>query len=295
MEFHSFDIKDKDYINSFFGEHHYEQCDCSFNTLFLWQHAYNTVWAVEDNILFIRAGRGDMAYFMPPFEGEGASFKHGLEVIKQYLESQGKPFRLMSASPWVVEQIKNVCKHTYTFEEFRDDFEYIYKTEDLIRLSGKKFRMKKNHLNSFLREYPDYVYEPITLENMAEVKEACAAWFKRHGDIEDEMVSIQRCFDYWEELGVKGAVIRIYGRIEAFSIGDKLNDRVAHIHFEKANPEIRGLYQVINRDFIMHEFADTLFINREEDLGIPGLRQAKMEYHPDHFAEKYNVMLASNE
>ena len=61
MEFHSFDIKDKDYINSFFGEHHYEQCDCSFNTLFLWQHAYNTVWAVEDNILFIRAGRGDMA------------------------------------------------------------------------------------------------------------------------------------------------------------------------------------------------------------------------------------------
>ena len=109
------------------------------------------------------------------------------------------------------------------------------------------------------------------------------------------MVSIQRCFDYWEELGVKGAVIRIYGRIEAFSIGDKLNDRVAHIHFEKANPEIRGLYQVINRDFIMHEFADTLFVNREEDLGIPGLRQAKMEYHPDHFAEKYNVMLASNE
>lgn len=71
-----------------------------------------------------------------------------------------------------------------------------------------------------------------------------------------------------------------------------MNDQVAHIHFEKANPEIRGLYQAINRDFILHEFADTEFVNREEDLGVPGLRQAKMEYNPDHFAEKYNVVLA---
>ena len=70
-----------------------------------------------------------------------------------------------------------------------------------------------------------------------------------------------------------------------------MNDQVAHIHFEKANPEIRGLYQAINRDFILHEFADTEFVNREEDLGVPGLRQAKMEYNPDHFAEKYNVVL----
>ena len=93
MEFHHFEMKDKDYINSFFGEHHYQQCDCSFNTLFLWQHAYSTMWAVEDNILFVRAGRGDMAYFMPPFEGKGASFVHGLEIISEYfILSKSAPF-----------------------------------------------------------------------------------------------------------------------------------------------------------------------------------------------------------
>ena len=116
----------------------------------------------------------------------------------------------------------------------------------------------------------------------------------KYGDIEDEEYSIGLCFDNWDALGVKGAVIRIYGKIEAFTIGDKMNDQVAHIHFEKANPEIRGLYQAINRDFILHEFADTEFVNREEDLGVPGLRQAKMEYNPDHFAEKYNVVLAGS-
>ncbi len=292
MEFHHFEMKDKEYINSFFGEHHYQQCDCSFNTLFLWQHAYSTMWAVEDNILFVRAGRGDMAYFMPPFEGKGAPFVHGLEIIKKHLDELGKPFRLMGASPWVVEQIKQLCPGKYEFEEDRDDFEYIYKTSDLIHLPGKKFRMKKNHLNGFLRTYPDYVYEPITHENMEEVKQASAEWFKRHGDIEDEEYSIRLCFDNWDALGVKGAIIRIYGKIEAFTIGDKMNDQVAHVHFEKANPEIRGLYQAINRDFILYEFADTEFVNREEDLGVPGLRQAKMEYNPDHFAEKYNVVLA---
>jgi hypothetical protein len=249
------------------------------------------MWSVEDNILFVRAGRGERAYFMPPFAGEGASFVHGLELIQEHLAGMGKPFYLMGASRWVVDQIETLCPGKYEFKEDRDDFEYIYKTSDLLTLPGKKFRMKKNHLNGFLREYPDYVYEPITHDNMEEVKQASAEWFARHGDIEDEEVSIKRCFDNWDALGVRGGLIRIYGKIEAFTVGDLMNERVAHVHYEKANPNIRGLYQAINRDFIRHEFADTEFVNREEDLGIPGLRQAKMEYHPDHFAEKYDVTL----
>ena len=89
---------------------------------------------------------------------------------------------------------------------------------------------------------------------------------------------------------MRGALIRIYGKVEAFTAGDLVNDHMAHVIFEKANPTIRGLYQVINRDFLVHEFSDVEFVNREEDLGIQGLRQAKMEYNPDHFAEKYTVV-----
>ncbi|MFQ7109861.1 MAG: phosphatidylglycerol lysyltransferase domain-containing protein [Dialister invisus] len=89
---------------------------------------------------------------------------------------------------------------------------------------------------------------------------------------------------------LKGAIIRIYGKVEALRT-EIWSILVAHIFFEKANPNIRGLYQAINRDFLMHEFAETEFVNREEDMGLPGLRQAKMEYNPDHFAEKYDVVV----
>lgn len=292
IEFRPFRIEDKDYINSFFGEHHYERADCSFDTLFLWQQTYGTKWAVQDGVLFIRAGAGEETFFMPPFAGDGASFMDGLEIIREELAALGKPFFIKSASPWAVEKIREFQPGKYRFVEDRNNWEYIYRTADLIALPGKKFRMKKNHLNGFLRQYGDYVYEPISADNMNEARAAVREWFSRRGDIEEEERAMELNFRYWDALGTKGGVIRIYGKIKAVTMGNFLNERVAHVHFEKADPAIRGLYQAINRDFLMREFAETEFVNREEDLGIPGLRQAKMEYNPDHFAEKYDVLLA---
>ena len=291
MEFKPFRIEDKARIDSNFAVHHYEQIDCTFNTLFLWQDAYQTSWAEQDGILFVRAGTGKDTFFMPPFAKEEENFVHGLALIHEECDKLGLPFRLKSASSWVTEQIERLVPGKYDFIEDRDKEEYIYRTEDMIRLPGKKLRMKKNHLNGFLRQYADYQYESITKENLEDAKAGIHDWFLRHGDIEEEEQAIKRCFDHWDALGVKGAVIRIYGKVEAFTNGDSINEKMAHIIFEKANPEIRGLYQAINRDFLMHEFADTEFVNREEDLGLPGLREAKMGYHPDHLTEKYDVVL----
>lgn len=291
MEFKPFRIEDKAQIDSYFSVHHYEQIDCTFNTLFLWQDAYQTSWAEQDGILFIRAGAGKDTFFMPPFAKEEENFVHGLALIHEEYDKLGLPFRLKSASSWVTEQIERLVPGKYDFIEDRDNEEYIYRTDDMIRLPGKKLRMKKNHLNGFLRQYADYQYEAITKENLEDAKAGIHDWFLRHGDIEEEEQAIKRCFDHWDALGVKGAVIRIYGKVEAFTNGDSINEKMAHIIFEKANPEIRGLYQAINRDFLIHEFAETEFVNREEDLGLPGLREAKMGYHPDHLTEKYDVVL----
>lgn len=291
MEFKPFRIEDKAQIDSYFSVHHYEQIDCTFNTLFLWQDAYQTSWAEQDGILFIRAGAGKDTFFMPPFAKEEENFVHGLALIHEEYDKLGLPFRLKSASSWVTEQIERLVPGKYDFIEDWDNEEYIYRTDDMIRLPGKKLRMKKNHLNGFLRQYADYQYEAITKENLEDAKAGIHDWFLRHGDIEEEEQAIKRCFDHWDALGVKGAVIRIYGKVEAFTNGDSINEKMAHIIFEKANPEIRGLYQAINRDFLMHEFAETEFVNREEDLGLPGLREAKMGYHPDHLTEKYDVVL----
>ena len=270
IDFKPFTIEKREYIDSFFHVHHYEGIDCSFNTLFLWQEAYHTQWAVEENILFVRAGEGENTFFMPPFAGEGASFGRGMEIIHECLEREGKPFIIKAASPWVLEQIKAHCPNRYEFTADRDNWEYVYRTADMINLSGKKLRMKKNHLNAFLRQYGDYTYESITSENREDAWQGIEDWFERHGDIAEEKEALQRCFANWDALKLKGAIIRIYGKVEAFTNGDLVNPRVAHIFFEKANPNIRGLYQAINRDFLMHEFAETEFVNREEDMGLPG-------------------------
>lgn len=126
-------------------------------------------------------------------------------------------------------------------------------------------------------------------------REVAAAWAEKHHEegTEDELTAINLLFDNWEALGLKGGAIKLFGRIEAFSIGELLNERIALIHIEKANPEIRGLYQAINNEFVRHEFSDTEFINREEDMGMPGLRQAKESYNPHHFAEKYDAVYAN--
>ena len=289
MDFKPFCLEDKERIDSFFGEHHYEQADCSFATLYLWQDTYKTRWAIEDDILLICAGKGDALFFMPPFAKSYEGFSHGLSLIQKEAESHGRPFLIKSASPWVCEQIENAAPGRYTFTPDRDNFEYVYRTQDLLTLPGKKFRMKKNHLNGFLRQYSDYEYESVTVGNMAAACDFLAEWFSRRGHIEEEERAIGRMLDAWETLSMKGGVIRIYGKVEAFTAGSLLNERIAHIFFEKANPEIRGLYQAIHRDFLLREFSETEFVNREEDLGIPGLRTAKMEYNPDHFAEKYTV------
>lgn len=289
MNFKPFRIEDKDFIDGFFGEHHYEQADCSFATLFLWQEAYDTRWAVEDDTLFIRAGRGENAFFMPPFCKEGADFSKALARVCEELLAEGLPFHIKSASPWVKEQMEVAHPGRYAFAADRDNWEYVYRTEDLLTLPGKAFRMKKNHLNGFLRQYADYVYEPVTTENLRAAATGISEWFAVRGHIEEEERAIATMLENWEALSMKGAMIRIYGKVEAFTAGTFLNERVAHIFFEKANPDIRGLYQTINRDFLVHEFAETEFVNREEDMGVPGLRQAKTEYNPDHFAEKYDV------
>lgn len=131
-------------------------------------------------------GEGENTFFMPPFAGEGASFGRGMEIIHECLEREGKPFIIKAASPWVLEQIKAHCPNRYEFTADRDNWEYVYRTADMINLSGKKLRMKKNHLNAFLRQYGDYTYESITSENREDAWQGIEDWFERHGDIAEE-------------------------------------------------------------------------------------------------------------
>ena len=164
---------------------------------------------------------------------------------KEWFVENNLPFLFKGVSKVVKERMEELCPGRYEFTPDRDNYEYIYKSEDLINLSGKKFRQKKNHLNQFRMQYSNYEYMPITEDIIPLCRETAASWVETHHEegIEDELVAINLLFDNWETLGLKGGAIKLFGRVEAFSIGELLNDKMALIHIEKANPDIRGLYQ----------------------------------------------------
>lgn len=293
LTFKPFTLADKPLIDAYFGEHHYEASDNSFTTLFMWQKAYGISWAEENGILFVKGGEAaGSPFLLPPFAGKDAKFVDGLKIAQEWFKENNLPFQLKGVQPIIKERMEKLCPDCYTFTPDRDNFEYIYRTEDLITLSGKKLRQKKNHLNQFRMQYTNYEYMPITQDVIPQCRDTAAQWAEQHQEegAQEELEAINLLFDHWEELGLVGGCIKLFGHIEAFTIGEMLNDRMALIHIEKANPTIRGLYQAINNEFIRHEFAHTEFVNREEDMGLPGLRQAKESYNPDHFAEKFDAI-----
>lgn len=264
----------------------------------MWQDEYHISWAEKDGVLFVRGGGKRDTFLLAPFAGEDGTFIHGLELAKQYFKETGEKFLLRGVNTAIRERLERLCPDCYRFEADRDNFEYIYRTQDLIQLSGKKYKQKKNHLNQFRMQYSNYEYEPISEANIDECRAMAKRWAEEHADEEgvfEELDAIYRLFDAWEALGLKGGVIRLYGRIAAFTIGELLHDHLALVHIEKADANIRGLYQAINQEFLKHTFADVEFVNREEDMGLPGLRQAKESYHPVRFAEKYNVYCLQEE
>ena len=175
----------------------------------------------------------------------------------------------------------------------RDDFDYVYRTEDLVGLSGRRFHSKKNHVNRFRTSY-DFTYEPLTTDRVPACLALAEAWCTLRRCEEDmnllgEWSAVRQALRHREDLGYVGGVIVVDGDVKAFSLGDALNEETGVVHIEKADPEIPELYAVINQLFAKREFAGVPFVNREQDLGEPGLRRAKSSYHPHHLEEKFRI------
>lgn len=218
--------------------------------------------------------------------------------MHEWFDEHGYPFLMKGVTPAAAERIRTLCEDCYEFTPDRDNYEYVYLTQDLINLSGKKFRQKKNNLNHFRNQYiGKWEYVPITEDIFDECLAAEKTWYDQHEEQDDdeellgERHAIEEVFNNWEILQPTGGAIRMYNKIVAFSIGEMLNDDTAIIHFEKSDPNIRGLYQVINHEFVVHAWPHTTYINREEDMGIPGLRHSKESYNPHHYVEKFDVTL----
>ena len=289
-------INDRDKINEFFFKSTYRNCDFSFSNIFCWQHRYQTSYTIESGFLFFRflAGGKKPGYMMPLGDGD---LKMALEIILEDAKERGEPFRMYALTNEMRDKIFQIFPDKFEYETRRSWAEYIYNSEDLIGLKGKKLQSIRNHINKFKRTYENYEYIPITREIIPECIELYHRWCKENGgcaedeSLVEESFSIRKAFDNFEALGLHGGALRVDGTIVAYSYGQRLTEDTFGVHAEKSLYEIDGGFTMINQQFAEHECADFAYINREEDLGLDSLRQAKMSYQPAILLEKGSITL----
>lgn len=179
----------------------------------------------------------------------------------------------------------------------RQLWDYLYYTKDLIELRGRKYQQKRNHINRF-RQFYHFSYHSFSPEDAPGCLDVFNQWAadKDGGpDIEEEKSALREALRNFTLLPLKGGVLKVEGRIQAFAFGTQLNKDTALIHFEKANSAFSGIYAALNQFFVANEWPETRYINREDDMGLPGLRQAKKRYHPLRMIEKYLIVEGFND
>ena len=232
-------------------------------------------------------------FVLPPFGGVNEDLPKVICALKQYFK--GEPFEMHGIYEHTIERFQKYLPQVNTFTPDRDNWDYVYQRASLASLSGRKLHGKKNHYNQFIKDHPDFVYEPITLAN----KDECIAYGKQWVEereltdpsIVAEYDAIREGLDNLEKLQLRGGLIRLDGQVKAFTFGERTGKNTAVIHVEKADPDIRGLYTAINKEYIAHEWPDVTYINREEDMGQGRAPGSQESYKPVFMVKKYNTII----
>lgn len=268
----------------------------AFANLYGWAVKYETCYAIADDTLFIRftsPARSHPAYLIPIMRG-GGCVDASLDRLKNEAELGNHPLVIMGITPLCREHLEAVSPGAFTFLEDEGNADYIYLRERLVSLSGKSLQSKRNHINKFEKLYPDYSYEPMTKANSAECLAVEQEWLRQHGTEEGEdkeQEVIQRLFDHFDELGLSGGILRVAGRVVAFTLGSPINQTTFGVHIEKADRDYEGSYTMINKLFASTIPEQYVYVNREEDLGLEGLRKAKLSYKPETILQKIAAVL----
>ncbi|HOO25532.1 MAG TPA: phosphatidylglycerol lysyltransferase domain-containing protein [Clostridiales bacterium] len=292
LDFRYPELEDQEWVRELLEYSQYMGSEYSFGNIYMWSRPYKTKITRLNNSLITKS-YGDTPSYCCPAGNDG--FEKVLPFLMQDAKDCGHAFRMHGISRECTLKMENLFTGKFEFTERRDTFDYIYRTEDLINLSGRKYRDKRNHISAFLRDN-DWSFEIINEENLQECIDLNNKWDeqKREADpdsISSEQEAIERGFDKYFELDMVGGLIRSSGEVVAFTMGERLNKTTFCVHFEKALADVRGAYPMINREFVANCLKEYTYVNREEDVGDPGLRKAKLSYNPAILLEKYSLKL----
>lgn len=297
IEFKKAELEDREMITRYFRMNRNRSCEYTFANIYLWSRHYKVKYAVIEDMLVFQYT--ETCSFTFP-QGNLEHLKKVLDILERWSAEHNVPFRLTNVNPEQFEKLEAVYPGKYTIQYYRDSADYVYETEKLITLSGKKYHGRKNHINKFKRLYPDWSYEKITADNAEDCFQMALNWRRENGCDEDEEKNAEMCVTLnslrlMEELELTGGLLRVDGRVVAFSIGEPVCDDTMVVHIEKAYADVEGAYTMINQQFLAHEASQYQYVNREEDLGNPGLRKAKESYRPVFLVEKGLVSIAGTQ
>lgn len=260
-------LEDKEIIDHYFRHHTSRSCERTFVNLYLWSRQYPVKWAVIENTLVFKSeDENHIAFAFPA--GKDEDVKNVIPVLERYCEDRGRTFSMYNVTPDNFERLQEWFPDRYQIEYDRDQADYVYETEKLATLSGKKLHGKRNHINKFKIMYEDrWSYEPMTKDNVEDCFQMALKWRNENGCEEDLEKNAEICVTLnslrlFEELGLKGGVLRIDGEVAAFTVGEPICSDTFGVHIEKAYAEVQGAYPMINQQFVSHECMDYKYVNR---------------------------------
>lgn len=297
-------VEDRPFLEEYLNGYDYKTSGLSFSALYMWRDINRFSWMQSGDYLLL-AGISHLEledgiiepFLFPPLTKTGEYDPEGtrkaLEDAKRIFEEKGHPFSIRLLPFHMMDIIEAACPGEMKFIEDRPNYDYVYRRQDLVELKGRDYHAKKNHLNYFHKNY-QYEYVPLT-SAMAEDAMRFIDEFNQRKEVPEhemqmlkmEEQAMEDVFRNLEKVGYTAGAILIDGKIEALTIGGTLNKNTITVHVEKANVNFRGLYQAINNEFCINVPPHVKYINREEDMGIPNLRKAKLSYKPVKLVEKY--------
>lgn len=294
-DFKRLELGDRDVLHPRIWAFQPQTSELTFGNLYIWRSYYNFEWSVLDGCLVLLAHDREGGTFTLPPIGPGNRADVTYKLLAWMRDERGVDVpRISRASRRLVDDIGD--DERFCLCETRDHFDYVYLTENLSRLAGRKYSAKRNHINQFKRYY-ESEYLPVTPALVKDCLALAEVWCEQRLCEEDlslqhELCGIQDMLDNFEALEVDGGAILVQGKVQAFALGELLNESTVVIHIEKANPEFKGIYTKMTQAYAERWEDVTTYANLEQDLGEPGLRRAKKSYHPDHLSTKFEITLA---
>jgi hypothetical protein len=298
MTFHPLKLSDREAMQAVTLPSGRRNCNYNFANLVGWQFWYSTEVCMLENAVVLRyTFDGQRAYMVCTLE------TLSLELIQELLDDSNGDLTLIGLEDSQVVQLSTLrstssrlqgknSQLSTNIEPVRDQYDYIYRRTDLATLHGKHLDAKRNHIHRFRAEHPDFEYRPLTTESFDECRRLTEIWQEEKGGsdtINAEKQVMETIFSNWEALGMIGGSIIVDGRMVAFTYGAAVTTDTFDVCVEKADRHVEGAFAIINQQFAEHLPEQYIYLNREEDMGIPGLRQAKLSYHPEILLS-YNVV-----